>query len=175
MSVIWSMRQLGTGSWPVWRLCGVVALGLLVACGQGCRRRADTGAPNAGTPSAQAPGTGSDRDEGRGAEPLAGARAEIELGEIIVADPEGRRAWRASADVIEWDHDTQQAVLRDVQCVFVEDDRPTLEAKAPTVVADMGERRVVLEGGVVARSRVTRTSLRADKVEWKADEEEVYA
>jgi len=34
---------------------------------------------------------------------------------------------------------------------------------------------VVLEGGVKARSRATRTSLRADRLEWQAQEKEVCA
>ena len=126
----------------------------------------EKGAPGKGLPAGgRLPGGG----------PPAGAHAEVKGGEIVVASPEGARLWRASAATIEWDYDKQQAVLHDVNCVFSEKDKPTLEAQAPLVKADIKRREVVLEGGVTARSLITRTSLRADRMEWKAKDKEVYA
>lgn len=108
-------------------------------------------------------------------EPFAGAHGRVEVGEIVIADPAGKRLWRASAQSIDWDYDKQQAVLHGVKCVFTENDKPTLEAQAPLVKADIKRREVVLEDGVTARSLITRTSLRADRMEWKAKDKEVYA
>ncbi|HUT75467.1 MAG TPA: LPS export ABC transporter periplasmic protein LptC [Armatimonadota bacterium] len=105
----------------------------------------------------------------------AGARARVEVGEIVVADPAGKRLWRASAASLEWDNDKQQAVLRDAQCHFTDDGKLALEARAPLATAYLAERRVVLEGGVTARAPATETSLRAERLEWKVEDKEVYA
>lgn len=142
---------------------------IVVVVSNGCRQE-----PGSASERPTAPGSEHPSEPGEG-ERLAGAHARIQVGELVVADPEGRRLWRASAQVIEWDYDKQQATLRDVECVFVEDGQPALEARAPSVIAYIGERRVVLEDGVTARSRQTRTSLRADRLEWQAKEQEVYA
>jgi len=162
------------------RAAGVGALvlvGVLAALSPGCRREAAPGAQSLrqrGASAAAAP-----RRSSQGAQETsprrAGPRAQIEVGEIVVAEPQGKRLWKASARVIEWDYDRQLAGLRDVQCVFIENDKPTLEARAPVVTAYLKPRRVVLTGGVRARAVVTRTSLRADRLEWNVKDKEVYA
>jgi LPS export ABC transporter protein LptC len=136
----------------------------------GCRRPPATPPP---TPN----GSSSTSRDAQAPEPapLAGARARVEVGEIVVADPAGKRLWRASAASLEWDHDQQQAVLRDAQCHFTDDGKLALEARAPLATAYLAERRVVLEGGVTARAPATETSLRAERLEWKVEDKEVYA
>jgi len=152
---------------------GAVALAAVVAA-PGC----------GGRPAAQAqkrpPAPARQRATGPGAtakaeELLAGSRAQVKVGEIIVSEPTGKRLWRASAKVIDYDYDKQQAALRDVQCVFVQDNKPALEARAPLVTAFLEQHRVVLTGGVVARSPVTHASVRADRAEWDIKTKEVLA
>jgi LPS export ABC transporter protein LptC len=108
-------------------------------------------------------------------EVLAGSRAQVKVGEIVVGDPTGKRLWRASAKVIDYDYDKAQAVLRDVQCVFAQDNEPALEGRAPLATAFLEQHRVVLTGGVVARAPTTGASFRADRVEWNTKNKEVSA
>lgn len=152
-----------------------LAAAAIVVAASGCGRSKPpaTARPSAGSGGAK-PGA---RASGQSpvTEPLAHAKAQVEVGEIIVAEPTGKRLWRASAKTIDVDYDKQQAALRDVQCVFTENDKPALEARAPTVAAYLKDRRVVLSGGVVARAPATRTLLRADQLEWDLKGKEVNA
>jgi LPS export ABC transporter protein LptC len=148
------------------RLATAAAVMAGLALAQGCRRPP---APPARTPQ------GTSKRESAARKPFAGAHGRVEVGEIVVADPAGKRVWRASAQSIDWDYDKQQAVLRDVQCQFIEDGKLALEARAPLVTAYTGERRVALEGGVTARAPATQTSLRADRLQWNVEDKEVYA
>jgi LPS export ABC transporter protein LptC len=107
--------------------------------------------------------------------PLAGATGKIRGGEIIVADPTGRRWWRGAADSIEYDYDRQRAVLHDVRCVFIENAKQSLEARAPVVTVNLKERRVLLSKGVTAQAPETRTLLRADRIQWQVKEKELDA
>jgi LPS export ABC transporter protein LptC len=160
------------------RLAGVIAMGVLAALPQGCRREAAPGARSLSArrgSAAAAPKHGPERGGKGTSQQRSGQRARIEMGEIIVAEPQGKRLWKASAKVIEWDYDRQLAALRDVQCVFIDNDKPALEARAPVVTAYLKLRRVVLTGGVSARSVGTHTSLRADRLEWNVKDKEVYA
>lgn len=153
------------------RLCAATAvLVLLIAAPQGCERAPEPKArPTATTQ--RKPGTGQRARQ----ELPTGARARVEVGEIVVADPTGKRLWRAFAQTIEWDYDKQQAVLRDVQCRFTQDGELALEARAPLATAYIEERRVVLTDGVTARAPATETYLQARQLEWNVREQEVYA
>ncbi len=163
------------------RACNAVVLAIILWSGllAGCQR-ASAPQPPAASQHAQPLRTAPHPPIKRG------AAASVEVGEIVVADPAGKRLWRASARSIEWDYDRQQALLRDVQCQFTDEGKLALEARAPVVIAYLGERRVVLlggvgppraksRGGVTARAPATKTFLRADRIEWDVRSKEVYA
>ena len=158
------------------RLGGLAALGALTLLSPGCGRRSAAPAVTGRKPGPAAVGAQKTPKVSANRRPprqILPEHAQVELGEIVVADPQGKHLWRASAKVIEWDAD--KAVLRDVQCTFIDNDKTALEARAPVVTAYLKPRRVVLTGGVAARSLVTRTSLRADRLEWNVKDKEVYA
>jgi LPS export ABC transporter protein LptC len=106
---------------------------------------------------------------------LAGSKLRIRGGEIVVADPTGKRWWQGAADSIEYEYDKQSAILRNVRCVFIENDKRSLEARAPLVSVNLKERRVFLSQGVNARAPETRTLLRADRLEWQVKDKELDA
>jgi LPS export ABC transporter protein LptC len=155
-------------------LAAIVILAAVVAVA-GCGRQQPSAAPGAQAASKAAPASASGGGQAASEQPLAHAHAEVEVGEIVVAEPKGKRLWRASAKTIEWDYDKQQAVLHDVQCVFSENGKTSLEARAPLVTAYLKDQRVVLTGGVVARAPATSTAVRADRLEWDLKDKEVYA
>ena len=165
------------GSFHARRRALAIALCLLAGVCSGCGRRQPAQPSAAGAEAKAATQAPAAKAGGKAAEtsPLANARATIRGGEIVVADPVGKRLWRASADSIESDYDKQEAVLHNVNCQFEENGKEALEARAPLVTANLKDRRVVLSGGVTARAAATRTFLRADRIEWMVKEKELSA
>ena len=153
-----------------WALAITLCLLAALCCGCGGARTAPPPGAKAASKAA-----GAAAGEAAKSSPLAGAKVEIRGGEIVVADPVGKRLWRASADSIESDYDKQQAVLHNVSCQFEENGKEALEARAPLVTANLKDRRVVLSGGVTARASATRTFLRADRIEWMVKDKELSA
>jgi len=154
-----------------------IALCLVAGVCSGCSKRqpAQPSAAGAEAKAATQAPAAKGGEKAAKASPLANAHATIRGGEIVVADPVGKRLWRASADSIESDYDKQEAVLHNVSCQFEENGTEALEARAPLVTANLKDRRVVLSGGVTARAPATRTFLRADRIEWMVKDKELSA
>lgn len=94
-------------------------------------------------------------------------------GNSIIEEQDGKRLWELSAETIEIDPETKQAIIKNLKGVFYQDNGGKLEIVALQAVFDNKTRDIVMSGQVKAVS-ADGTSFTAGTTRWAGDNRRFY-
>ena len=93
-------------------------------------------------------------------------------GNTIVEEKDGRKLWELTAESMEVDIDTQDAVIANLDAKFYTEDGRTIHLTAPKANYKAKEKFLTAEGGIKGDS-TDGAHLKCDRAEWKAAEEKI--
>lgn len=93
-------------------------------------------------------------------------------GNTITEEKDGRKLWELTAESMEVDIDTQDANITNMDAKFYTEDGRTLHVTAPKANYKAKDKFLTVEGGIKGDS-TDGAHLRADRLEWKAKENQL--
>lgn len=93
-------------------------------------------------------------------------------GNTITEEKDGRKLWELTAESMEVDIDTQDASITNMDAKFYTEDGRTLHVTAPKANYKANDKFLTVEGGIKGDS-TDGAHLRADRLEWKAKENQL--